>query len=81
MEPWLKVSSYRLENPGIKHATPGKNRFKGECFIQYTIAAPEDNVFWYYLFSIMGNVEITSVKFGAISKLEPDTSIGSHTGR
>ena len=74
MGPWLKKS----HQTGMKLVTLG---LQGKWFIHYTLAAPVDNVFWYYRYSITGNVEITSVKFGAISKLEPDTSIGSHTGR
>lgn len=30
---------------------------------------------------ISGNIEITSVKFGAINRVDPDTSVGSQSGR
>ena len=37
MGPRFKVSSDRMEKPGIKHATPG---LQGTWFIHYTTAAP-----------------------------------------
>ena len=30
---------------------------------------------------LSGNTEITSLKFGAINRVDPDTSVGSHSGR
>ena len=46
--PWLKVSSDRLEKPGIEPATPG---LQGKRLIHYTTAAPKKkSVFGYTLF-------------------------------
>ena len=41
--PRLKVSSDRLEKPGIEPATPG---LQGKWLIHYSTAAPQDLVYW-----------------------------------
>ena len=43
MGPQHKVSSDRLEKPGIEPTTPG---LEGKWLIHYNTAAPQDLVYW-----------------------------------